>query len=350
MNGKLKDSNVDFLFKAVLALENIDECYDFFEDLCTVTELKALSQRIVVAKMLSDKQRDSQQDRRKHRHDKPRQPLAQLRLRRIREDIRAHRRRRGREERLIMSEYSFFARFYDELTQNVDYERRAEHFSALLLSYGIKSGTVLDLACGTGTLTSLISARGYDMIGVDSSPDMLSQAQNRAFEEGQNILFLCQQMQALDLFGKIDAALCTLDSINHLTEPDDVRETFRRLGTFIRPGGMFIFDVNTIYKHREILADNSFVYEYPDVFCVWQNSLDEETDTVDIMLDFFEENEDGTYERTSEDFSERAYSLDELSKWLGDAGFDIENIYDGITNEPVREDSERAVIAARRRK
>ena len=165
-----------------------------------------------------------------------------------------------------MSEYSFFARFYDELTQNVDYERRAEHFSALLLSYGIKSGTVLDLACGTGTLTSLISARGYDMIGVDSSPDMLSQAQNRAFEEGQNILFLCQQMQTLDLFGKIDAALCTLDSINHLTEPEDVRETFRRLGTFIRPGGMFIFDVNTIYKHREILADNSFVYEYPDVF------------------------------------------------------------------------------------
>ena len=195
-----------------------------------------------------------------------------------------------------MSEYSFFARFYDELTQNVDYERRAEHFSALLLSYGIKSGTVLDLACGTGTLTSLISARGYDMIGVDSSPDMLSQAQNRAFEEGQNILFLCQQMQTLDLFGKIDAALCTLDSINHLTEPEDVRETFRRLGTFIRPGGMFIFDVNTIYKHREILADN------------------------------------------------------ELSKWLGDAGFDIENIYDGMTNEPVREDSERAVIAARRRK
>ena len=235
-----------------------------------------------------------------------------------------------------MSEYSFFARFYDELTQNVDYERRAEHFSALLLSYGIKSGTVLDLACGTGTLTSLISARGYDMIGVDSSPDMLSQAQNRAFEEGQNILFLCQQMQTLDLFGKIDAALCTLDSINHLTEPDDVRETFRRLGTFIRPGGM--------------LADNSFVYEYPDVFCVWQNSLDDETDTVDIMLDFFEENEDGTYERTSEDFSERAYSLDELSKWLGDAGFDIENIYDGMTNEPVREDSERAVIAARHRK
>lgn len=113
---------------------------------------------------------------------------------------------------------------------------------------------------------------------------------------------------------------------------------------------MFIFDVNTIYKHREILADNSFVYEYPDVFCVWQNSLDEETDIVDIMLDFFEENEDGTYERTSEDFSERAYSLDELSKWLGDAGFDIENIYDGMTNEPVRKDSERAVIAARRRK
>ena len=174
-----------------------------------------------------------------------------------------------------MSDYSFFARFYDGLTQNVDYGRRAEHFSALLLSYGVESGTVLDLACGTGTLTSLIASRGYEMIGVDSSPDMLAQAQNRAFEEGQNILFLCQQMQNLDLFGKIDAALCTLDSINHLTEPEDVRETFRRLGTFIRPGGMFIFDVNTVYKHREILVDNSFVYECPEVFCVWQNSLDE---------------------------------------------------------------------------
>lgn len=249
-----------------------------------------------------------------------------------------------------MSDYSFFARFYDGLTQNVDYGRRAEHFSALLLSYGVESGTVLDLACGTGTLTSLIASRGYEMIGVDSSPDMLAQAQNRAFENGQNILFLCQQMQNLDLFGKIDAALCTLDSINHLTEPEDVRETFRRLGTFIRPGGMFIFDVNTVYKHREILADNSFVYECPEVFCVWQNSLDEETNTVDIMLDFFEEREDGTYERTCEDFSERAYSLDELSKWLDGAGFETENIFDGMTNEPVREDSERAVIAARRRK
>ena len=249
-----------------------------------------------------------------------------------------------------MGDYSFFARYYDELTENVEYERRAEHFSALLLSYGISRGTVLDLACGTGTLTTLLARRGYDMIGVDASVDMLAQAQNKAFEQGADILFLCQFMQELELCGTVDAALCTLDSINHMTEPEDVRETFARLGKFIRPGGMFIFDVNTVYKHREILGDNTFVYEYPDVFCVWQNALEEETDIVDISLDFFEENDDGSYTRRSEDFSERAYEIAELEVWLDEAGFDIKNIFDGMTNEPLKVHSERAVIAARRRK
>lgn len=248
-----------------------------------------------------------------------------------------------------MSDYSFFARYYDGLTQNVEYERRAERISALLLSFGIESGTVLDLACGTGTLTALLAEK-YDMIGVDASPDMLSQAQNRAFESGKSILFLCQQMQELDLYGTVNAAVCTLDSINHMTEPEDVRQTFDRLGTFIEPGGIFIFDINTVYKHRSILGNNSFVYETPEVFCVWQNCLDEQTDTVDIMLDFFEENEDGTYERTSEDFSERAYELSDIDAWLKQSGFNIEKIYDGETFGDLEESSQRALIIARREK
>lgn len=248
-----------------------------------------------------------------------------------------------------MSDYSFFARYYDGLTQNVEYERRAERISALLLSYGVESGTVLDLACGTGTLTALLSEK-YDMIGVDASPDMLAQAQNRAFESGKNILFLCQQMQELDLYGTVNAAVCTLDSINHLTEPDDVKATFQRLGTFIEPNGVFIFDVNTVYKHRQILGNNSFVYETPEVFCVWQNCLDEETDTVDIMLDFFEENEDGTYERSSEDFSERAYELNDIVAWLNESGFETEKIYDAETLGELESDSQRALIIARRKK
>lgn len=247
-----------------------------------------------------------------------------------------------------MSSYSFFAKYYDELTQNVEYSRRADYFSALLLSCGIESGTVLDLACGTGSLTVELAKRGYDMIGVDASGDMLCRAQNKAFESGVSPMFLCQRMQELDLYGTVDAAVCSLDSINHLTDEKDVKRTFERLRLFVAPGGVFIFDVNTVYKHRNVLGDNAFVYEYPDVFCVWQNSFNGQDNTVDIALDFFE-NCGETYKRRSENFSERAYEIDFLKSLLDKAGFDTEFVFDDMSREPPKEDSQRAVIAARRR-
>lgn len=247
-----------------------------------------------------------------------------------------------------MSSYSFFAKYYDELTQNVEYSRRADYFSALLLSCGFESGTVLDLACGTGSLTVELAKHGYDMIGVDASGDMLCQAQNKAFESGVSPMFLCQRMQELDLYGTVDAAVCSLDSINHLTDEKDVKRTFERLRLFVAPGGVFIFDVNTVYKHRNVLGDNAFVYEYPDVFCVWQNSFNGQDNTVDIALDFFE-NCGETYKRRSENFSERAYEIDFLKSLLDKAGFDTEFVFDDMSREPLRADSQRAVIAARRR-
>ena len=248
-----------------------------------------------------------------------------------------------------MSSYSFFAKYYDELTQNVEYSRRADYFSALLLSCGIESGTVLDLACGTGSLTVELARRGYDMIGVDASGDMLCRAQNKAFESGVSPMFLCQRMQELDLYGTVDAAVCSLDSINHLTDEEDVRRTFERLRLFVAPGGVFIFDVNTVYKHKNVLGDNAFVYEYPDVFCVWQNSFNGQDNTVDIELDFFEKSGE-TYKRRSENFSERAYEIDFLKSLLDKTGFDTEFVFDDMSREPLRADSQRAVIAARRRK
>ena len=247
-----------------------------------------------------------------------------------------------------MSSYSFFAKYYDELTQNVEYSRRADYFSALLLSCGFESGTVLDLACGTGSLTVELAKRGYDMIGVDASGDMLCRAQNKAFESGVSPMFLCQRMQELDLYGTVDAAVCSLDSINHLTDEEDVRRTFERLRLFVAPGGVFIFDVNTVYKHKNVLGDNVFVYEYPDVFCVWQNSFNGQDNTVDIELDFFEKSGE-TYKRRSENFSERAYEIDFLKSLLDKTGFDTEFVFDDMSREPLKEDSQRAVIAARRR-
>ncbi len=245
-----------------------------------------------------------------------------------------------------MSEYNAFAEVYDRLTQNIEYEKRAEYIRTLLNRNGISEGViVLDLACGTGTLTAELSKFGYDMIGVDSSPMMLSQAQDKMYENELSMLFLCQDMTELDLFGTIDAAVCTLDSLNHLSSPEEIKETIAKVGLFMNHGGIFIFDVNTIYKHREILSNNTFVYDCEDVYCVWQNQLADD-DSVEINLDIFEY-DDGAYFRESESFKEIACPLDSYKQWLREAEFDVLNIYDEMTFENLCDTTQRAVFVAR---
>ena len=248
-----------------------------------------------------------------------------------------------------MGGYSFFSSVYDTLTENVNYAARADYIADLLADNGIKGGILLDLACGTGTLSVEMSKKGFEVIGVDSSADMLSVAMNNAYEAERNILFLCQPMQQLDLYGTINAAICTLDSINHLTDEADVQATFDKVSLFTEPGGIFIFDVNTVFKHREILADNTFVYDMDDVYCVWQNSLDSVTDTVQIDLDIFEQVDDGVYERMQESFCERAYPLPLLKEMLKKSGFETVAVYDELTREEPKENSERLFIVARKK-
>lgn len=247
-----------------------------------------------------------------------------------------------------MSGYSFFSSVYDTLTENVNYTARADYIADLLAENGIKGGILLDLACGTGTLSVEMSKKGFEVIGVDASADMLSVAMNNAYEAERNILFLCQPMQQLDLYGTINSAICTLDSINHLTDPEDVQAAFDKVSLFTEPGGIFIFDINTVYKHREVLADNTFVYDMDDVYCVWQNSLDSATDTVQIDLDIFEQIDDGIYERMQESFCERAYPLPLLKEMLKKSGFETVAVYDELTHEEPKEKSERLFIIARK--
>lgn len=247
-----------------------------------------------------------------------------------------------------MSGYGFFSSVYDTLTENVNYTARADYIADLLAENGIKGGILLDLACGTGTLSIEMSKKGFEVIGVDASADMLSVAMNNAYESDRNILFLCQPMQQLDLYGTINAAICTLDSINHLTDAADVQATFDKVSLFTEPGGVFIFDVNTVYKHREILANNTFVYDMDDVYCVWQNSLDKATDTVQIDLDIFEQIDDGIYERMQESFCERAYPLSLIKEMLDKAGFETVAVYDELSREEPKENSERLFIVARK--
>lgn len=248
-----------------------------------------------------------------------------------------------------MASYGDFAYFYDGLTDNVDYEKRCDYIRDLLAENGIGEGILLDLACGTGTVSLILSLMGYDVIGVDASEDMLSVAQEKKMEMGEDVIFLCQKMQELDLFGTINACVSTLDSINHVTDADTVKEIFRRVSLFMEDKGIFIFDVNTPYKHKNILANNTFVYDTDEVYCVWQNSTDESLLTT-ISLDIFEKDEDDdeTYYRYSEEFSERAYDLEDIRKWLEECKFEVVAMYGEMTRESIREDTQRAVFVAKK--
>lgn len=243
-----------------------------------------------------------------------------------------------------MSNYDVIARFYDQFTQDVDYDGRAQYISELLKRSEIGCKTVLDLACGTGSLTVRLARLGYDMIGVDNSEDMLALA--RMKEEGGDILWLCQEGEELDLYGDIDCAICTLDSVNHILDFDELVRVFKRVSLFMNKGGRFIFDVNTAYKHRTVLGDNSFVWEDDGVFCAWQNELDEDTNTVIMQLDFFVEGVEG-YDRETQYVTERAYSRQELCQALRMSGFELLEEYDDMTFDAPRENSERIFYVAR---
>lgn len=249
-----------------------------------------------------------------------------------------------------MAGYRDFAFFYDLLMNNADYESRFGYIIGLLAENGIGEGILLDMACGTGTLSKMFAQKGFDVVGIDASEEMLSRAQEKKLEESFDALFLCQKMEELDMFGTVDAAVCTLDSLNHVTEKEKIREIFRRVALFMNDNGLFIFDVNTLYKHRRVLENNAFVFDTENVFCVWQNTLLEDNETTQINLDIFEgdEEEEDVYIRYSEEFFERGYELDFLKKTLENYRFEVVGIYDDMTKEPVREDSERAVFVCKK--
>lgn len=246
-----------------------------------------------------------------------------------------------------MPSYVSFAQFYDGLMEDANYKERCDYILELAKRHNHEMGLTLDLACGTGSLTRELCRRDVDVYGIDASSEMLCEAMQKSMEEGLDILFLRQKMQELNLYGTINTCICTLDSINHMTRVEDVRKTFDRVGLFMDNDGLFVFDVNTVYKHQEVLADNTFVLENDKVYCVWQNSLEDEC-IVNITLDFFEK-EDGVYYRSGESFSERAYSDEILCNLLAEAGFEVEAVYGDMSFEKPKTDEQRAIYVARMR-
>ena len=246
-----------------------------------------------------------------------------------------------------MAYESGFASVYDRFTDDVEYARRAEYLLGLLKEGGVDKGILLDAACGTGTLTALLCGRGFEIIAADCSPDMLQIAREKLRQADPDALVLCQDMRELDLYGTVDGAVCTLDSVNHLIEIDDVARAFARIGLFIRPGGLFIFDVNTLYKHEAVLSGNTFVYEDEDALLVWQNSECEDG-AVDYLIDIFTTADGVNYQREQEAFSERAYDLKTLKKLLTECGFAVEGVYGDLTRDAPGEEEERVCFVARK--
>ncbi|MCL2087633.1 MAG: methyltransferase domain-containing protein [Oscillospiraceae bacterium] len=245
-----------------------------------------------------------------------------------------------------MSSYNHFARFYDLLQKEsenpVDYIALAEYIDRLFGKKG--EGILLDLACGTGELSIALSRYGYSLIGVDSSEDMLSVAFNK--DSGAPIQYVCQDMRELDLYGTIDYCVCALDGINHLTEKADVQKVFDRVSLFMNKGGLFFFDVNTINKHKNILSNNTFIYDLPSVYCVWQNYYVGDGLT-EIRLNLFEKmGKTNDYKRHDESFSQRAYSLSEIEQMAERAGFRIVSCYEWLGELPANEKSEKVVFLA----
>lgn len=248
-----------------------------------------------------------------------------------------------------MASYQSFAQFYDSLTLNVDYKSRADYILKLFDRLNHNMGITLDLACGTGSLTLELAQRGVDIYGIDASQDMLSEALDKAYDLGLNILFLCQKMQNIDLYGTVDTCICTLDSINHLTDIKDVQKTFDRVSLFLDPDGYFLFDVNTPYKHSEILQNNTFVYETDDVFCVWQNELLDDL-VVDINIDFFVKNEHSVdqYTRYYENFREKAYTHSEICTMLTNSGLELVAYYGDMNFNSPQCDEQRVIYVAKK--
>ncbi|MGI6269663.1 MAG: class I SAM-dependent DNA methyltransferase [Candidatus Howiella sp.] len=240
-----------------------------------------------------------------------------------------------------------FAAFYDRLIGDVCYGERAAYLLDLFERFGRRPEKLLDLACGTGNISYEMSRRGIEVLGVDPSPDMLTEAEAKR-KAGDRVFFICQPAEALELGQTVDGAVCCLDGVNHFDGSDGVRAAFSRVAAQLSPGGLFLFDVNSLYKQREILGNNTFVYDMEEVYLVWQNTLQNGCD-VRLSLDFFCRGEDGLYDRISEEFTEYGYSVEELEAFLTAAGLEPLACFGDMTDRPPAETCDRLVFVAKKR-
>lgn len=237
--------------------------------------------------------------------------------------------------------YTDFAGVYDMFMDNIPYEEWCEYIVTLLKKHGIEDGLVLDLGCGTGTLTELLADRGYDMIGVDNSEEMLSVAMEKRAESGKDILYLLQDMREFELYGTVRAVVSVCDSVNYILNQNELTEVFKLVNNYLDPGGIFIFDCNTEFKYTELLGEQTIAEDREEGSFIWDNYYDEEERINEYRLSLFIRETNGLYRKHTEYHYQRCYSMDEIKNIIEASGMKLLAVCDAVTKKPPAAESER---------
>ncbi len=275
-----------------------------------------------------------------------------------------------------MEAYTDFAQVYDEFMDETPYEEWCAFLVGMLGRYGLKEvadedsrllddtyvisdgpneqhlrqerNTILDLGCGTGTLTQLLARKGYDMIGVDNAQEMLQIAMEKRDESGLDILYLLQDMREFELYGTVGAVVSVCDSINYLLEEEEVLRTFKLVHTYLYPGGVFIFDFNTVYKYSQIIGDATIAENREDCSFIWENYYHEAEEINEYDLTIFVRSKEALFQRFQETHYQRGYRLEQMCRLVEQAGLKIVETLDADTREAAGQESERVYIVAKK--
>ena len=268
-----------------------------------------------------------------------------------------------------MSEsYTSFARVYDTFMDNVPYQEWADFLDTVLQKYGCfgknltanplqdtemeqallsERNSVLDLGCGTGTLTELLADKGYDMIGIDNAEEMLEIAMEKRMQSGKDILYLLQDMREFELYGTVGAVVSVCDSLNYILDEEDMQEVFNLVNNYLYPGGIFVFDFNTVYKYETVIGDTTIAENREECSFIWDNYYHDEERINEYDLTIFVEEEEELFRRFSETHYQRGYTLDEMKQFVKKAGLEFVTAMDADTHEGVTDESERIYVVAR---
>ena len=247
-----------------------------------------------------------------------------------------------------MEAYTSFAKVYDTFMDNVPYEEWAEYLAELLQEYDIEDGLVLDLGCGTGSLTEILATKGYDMIGADGSAEMLEIAMEKKAQSGHDILYLLQDMREFELYGTVRAVVSVCECVNYITDEKELEQVFRLVNNYLDPEGIFIFDFNTEYKYKEILGEQTIAEDREDCSFIWDNYYyeDESMNEYELTL-FIKEQDSNLYRKYQEMHYQKAYTLDAMRELIEWSGLEFVTAYDAYTRKAPTETSERICVVAR---